>query len=162
MNRIQLIDLDTSSEEEEMGGMMILRKVMRSRLGWLSTAVEPHMKQEAETTEMVKDVVEVHEEEQIQATRKNQPSHALRSTNTLEITEAVKDEKEKINKEQKDMIGKPNELEITEAVKDEKEETSKEQKDMIKKPNGCEVKEAVKDEKEQTSEEQKDVIGKPA
>ena len=44
MSRIQLIDLDTSSEEEEMGGVMISRKVMRGRLGWLSSMVEPHTK----------------------------------------------------------------------------------------------------------------------
>ena len=40
MSRIQLIDLDTSSEEEETGGMMILRKEMPRSLGWLSTEIE--------------------------------------------------------------------------------------------------------------------------
>ena len=140
-----------------MGGVMISRKVMQSRLGWLSTIVEPHMKQEAEATEMVKDIAEVHKEEQIQATQKNQPSHALRSMDTLEVMEAVKEE---TSKEQKDVIGKPIELEITEAVKDEKEETSKEQKDVIGKSTELEVTEAVKDEKEETSKEQDDIIEK--
>ena len=44
MSKIQLIDLDTSSEEEETGGVIILRRVMRGRLGWLSTVVEPDTK----------------------------------------------------------------------------------------------------------------------
>ena len=67
MNRIQLVDLDTLSEEEETGGMVILRQEMRSRMGWLSTEVEPHMKQETEAMEIVKEVQDVHEEAQIQA-----------------------------------------------------------------------------------------------
>ena len=54
--------------------------------------VEPHMKQETETTERVTDVQEVHEEEQVQATQKDQLSHALTFTDTLEIMEAVKNE----------------------------------------------------------------------
>ena len=44
MSKIQLIDLGTSSDEEEMGGVMILRRVMRGQLGWLSTVVEPDTK----------------------------------------------------------------------------------------------------------------------
>ena len=79
----------TSSEEEETGGMVILRQGMRSRLEWLSTKVEPHMKQETETTEIVKEVEEVHKEAQIQATQEDQPSHVLTSTDTLKVTEAV-------------------------------------------------------------------------
>ena len=103
MNRIQLVDLDTSSEEEETGGVVISRQEMRSRLGWLSTEVEPHMKQETETTEIVKEVEEVHQEAQIQATQENQPSHAFTSTDTLEVTEVVKDKYVEISNEQKDV-----------------------------------------------------------
>ena len=44
MSKIQLIDLDMSSDEEEMGGMVISRKVMQGRLGWLSTMVESDTK----------------------------------------------------------------------------------------------------------------------
>ena len=48
MNRIQLVDLDTLSDKEETGGMVISKHEMWSRLGWFSTKVEPQMKQEAE------------------------------------------------------------------------------------------------------------------
>ena len=126
MNRIQLIDLDMSSEEEEMGGMMISRKIMQSRLGWPSTMVEPHMKQEAETTEMVKDIAEVHEEEKIQATQEDQLSHVLTSTETPEVTKAVKDEYMETSKHQEDMVEKHAEIEVTKSVNDEYVETSKE------------------------------------
>ena len=63
MSKIQLIDLGTSSDEEEMGGMMVSRRVMQGRLGWLSTMVEPDTKQELEAMEGVTDVQEVHEED---------------------------------------------------------------------------------------------------
>ena len=154
MNRIQLIDLDMSSEVEEMGGMMILRKVMRSRLGWLSTVVEPHMKQETETTEGVKDVQEVHEEEQVQATQEDQLSHALTFTDTLEITEAVKNEYVETSKEQKDMVGNLAEIEVMESVKDEYVEASEEQKDVIEKREVAEV------EYVEITKEQDDIIEK--
>ena len=106
MNRIQLVDLDILSEEEETGGVVILRQEMQSRLGWLSTEVEPHMKQETETMEIVKEVEEVHKEAQIQATQENQLSHALTSTDTLEVTEVVRDEYVEISREQKDIVEK--------------------------------------------------------
>ena len=93
------MDLDTSSEEEETGGVVILKQEMRSRLGCLSTKVEPHMKQEIETTKIVKEVEEVQEKAQIQATQENQLSHALTSTDTLEVMEVVKDECMEISKE---------------------------------------------------------------
>ena len=105
MNRIQLVDLDLS-EEEETGSLVISRQEMRSRLGWLSTEVEPQMKQEAETMEIVKEVDEVQEEAQIQATQEDQLSHALTSTDTLKVMEAVKDECVETSKEQKDIIEK--------------------------------------------------------
>ena len=102
MNKIQLIDLDTLSEEET-GGIVISRQEMRSRLGWLSTEVEPQLKQELETTEIVE---EAHKEAQTQATQEHQPSHALASTDTLEAADIVKGEYVEENKEQKDVVEK--------------------------------------------------------
>ena len=58
MNRIQFVDLDTSSDEEETGGVVILKHEMQSRLGWFSTKVVPQMKQEAGRTDRIKDVKE--------------------------------------------------------------------------------------------------------
>ena len=160
MNRIQLIDLDMSSEEEEMGGVIISRKVMQSRLGWLSTVIESHMKQETKTTQMVEDIQEVHKEEQVQATQEDQPSHALISTDTLEIMDVVKNEYIETSKQQKDMVENPTEIEVTESIKDEYVETGEEQKDVIEKPAELEVADAVKDEKEEMSKQQDNIIQK--
>ena len=122
--------------------------------------VEPHMKQETETMEMVKDVQEVHEEEQVQATQEDQPSHTLTSTDTLEITEVVKNEYVETSKEQKDVVENLTEIEVTESVKDKYLETIEEQKDVIERPAELEVTEAVKDEKEETIKEQDNIVQK--
>ena len=158
MSRIQLIDLDTSSEEEEMGSMMISRKVMQGRLGWLSTVVEPHMKQETEAMEGVKDIQEVHKEDQVQGAQEDQLSNAL--TDTLEITEVAKNKNIETNKEEKDVTENFTQTKITESVKDEYMEASGEQKDVVKKPTELEVTETVKDEKEELSKEQDHIIEK--
>ena len=100
MNRIQLVDLDTSSEEVT-GGVVILRQEMQSRLGWLNTKGETHLKQEMETMEIVKEVDEIPEEAQTQATQEHQPSHTLASTDTLKAMDILKDECEKESREQK-------------------------------------------------------------
>ena len=122
MSKIQLIDLDTSSEEEEMGGMMILRKVMQGRLGWLSTVVEPDTKREMYVMEEVKDIQEVHEEDQVQGAHEDQLSHAL--TDTLEITEVTKNENIEASKEEKEVMRNLTQVEITKPVKDEYAEAS--------------------------------------
>ena len=122
--------------------------------------VEPHMKQETKTMEMVKDIQEVHDEEQVQATQEGQLSHALTSTDTLEITEVVKNEYIETSKEQKDVVENLTEIEVTESVKDKYLETSGEQKDVIEKPAELEVTEAVKDEKEEIIKEQDNIVQK--
>ena len=71
------------------------------------------MKQETEAIEIVKEVKEVHEGAQIQATQENQLSHTLTSTDTLEVTEVVKDEYVEISKEQKDVIEKQEVVQLT-------------------------------------------------
>ena len=86
------------------------------------------MKQETETTDIVKEAEEVHKEAQIQATQEDQPSHALTSTDTVEVREAVKDEYVETSKEQKDVekreVVQLAEIEVTEVVKDEYMEIS--------------------------------------
>ena len=59
--------------------------------------VEPHTKQETEAMEGVKDVQEVHEEDQVQGAQEDQLSHAL--MDTLKITEVAKNENVETNKE---------------------------------------------------------------
>ena len=158
MSKIQLIDLDMSSDEEEMGGMMILRRVMQGQLGWLSTVVEPDMKQEPEAMEGVTDVQEVHAEDQVQGAHEDQLSHAL--TDTLEITEVTKNKDAEAGKEEKEVMGNLGQVEITEPVKDAYTEASEQQKDMIEKAAEFEVMETVKEEKEEMNKEQGDVVEK--
>ena len=158
MSKIQLIDLDTSSDEEETGGVMISRKVMRGQLGWLSTVVEPDMKQEPEAMEGVKDIQEVHEEDQVQGAHEDQLSHAL--MDTLEITEVTKNKNIEASKEEKEVMGNLTQVEIMEPVKDAYVEGSGEQKDVTEKAAEFEVTETVKDEKEEMDKEQDDTVEK--
>ena len=158
MSKIQLIDLDMSSDEEEMGGIMILRRVMQGRLGRLSTMVEPDMKQEPEAMEGVTDVQEVHEEDQVQGAHEDQLSHAL--TDTLEITEVTKNENAEASKEEKEVLGNLTQVEITEPVKDVYAEASGQQKDVTEKAAEIELKETVKDKKEEMNKEQGNMVEK--
>ena len=66
MNKLQLIDLDSSSEDEEMGGVIVSRKMIRDRLGWLSTVAEPQMEQETKAVMEIEVVQEKHEEDRVQ------------------------------------------------------------------------------------------------
>ena len=101
---------------------MVLKRVMQSRLGWLSTMVEPDTKQEPEVMEEVTDVQEVHEEDQVQGAHEDQLSHAL--TDTLEITKVRKNENTEASKEEKEVMGNLAQVEITEPVKDAYAEAS--------------------------------------
>ena len=160
MSRIQLIDLDTSSEEEKTGGVMISRKVKRGRLGWLSSMVEPHMKQETKATKGFKVVQDVHDKDQVQGAQEDQLSHAL--LDTLEITEVAKNENVETNKEEKDVIdlGNFTRTETMESAKDEYSETREGPKDVVEKPAELEVMETVQDEKEEINKEQDNIIEK--
>ena len=106
MNRIQLVDLDMSSDEEDTGGMVILKHEMRNRLEWCSTRVEPQMKQETETTDTIKEVEKIHEVVWIQDTQENQLEDALTSIDTLKVMDLIKDDCGEINKEQKNVTKK--------------------------------------------------------
>ena len=103
MSRIQFVDLDTSSEDEETGSVVISKHEMRSRLGWFSTKVEPQMKQETETMNTIKDVEKIHEVVRIQDTQENQMGDALTSVDTLKVTDVIKDDCSEINKEQENV-----------------------------------------------------------
>ena len=117
MSKIQLIDLDMSSDEEEMGGMVISRKVMQARLGWLSTMVEPDTKQEMDAMEGMENVQEMHEEDQVQGTHEDQWSHAL--TDALETTGITKNKNVGTSKEEKEAMENPAQVENTEPLKDD-------------------------------------------
>ena len=103
MNRIQLVDLDMLSDEEETGGVVNLKHEMQSRLRWFSTKVVPQVKQEAERTDTIKDVKKIHEAEQIESTPESQPGDVLASVDTLEVTEGIKDDCSETYKEQENI-----------------------------------------------------------
>ena len=69
MSRIQFIDLDTLSDEEETGGVIISKHEMWTRLECFNYKQVPQLKQESEKTDAVEDVTKTHEAVHIQ----NQP-----------------------------------------------------------------------------------------
>ena len=95
MSRIQIVDLDTSSEDEETGGVIISKHEMWSRVGWLSSKVILQVKQEAERMETIED-----EAVWIQNTQEGQPDDVLTTIDTLEVMEGVEDDRSEMNKEQ--------------------------------------------------------------
>ena len=133
-----------SLEEEDMGGVMISRRIMRGRLGWLSTVVEPDTKREMEVMEEVKDIQEVHEEDQVQGRHE----------------EVTKNENVKGIKGEKEVMGNVDQVEIMEPLKDKYKEASGEQKDVTERPAECKVTEIIKDEKEEMKEEQDNMVEK--
>ena len=94
--------------------------------------------------EEVKDIQEVHEEDQVQGRHE----------------EVTKNENVKGIKEEKEVMGNVDQVEITEPLKDEYEEASGEQKDVTEKPAEFKVTEIIKDEKEEMKEEQDDMVEK--
>ena len=156
MSKIQLIDLDTSSDEEETGGMVISRKAMRGRLGWLSTIVEPDTKRQMDAMEGIENVQEMHKEDQVQGTHEDQLSHAL--MDALETTRITKNENVGKSKEEKEAMENPTQFENTETLKDDFAEAGGERKDVIERRVESELMETVKEEKEETNKEQDNTI----
>ena len=92
----------------------------------------------------VKDIQEVHEEDQVQG------GHEEVTRN--ENMEGIKEEKE--------VMGNLDQVEITEPLKDEYKEASGEQKVVTKKAAEFKVTETIKDEKEEMKEDQDDMVEK--
>ena len=92
----------------------------------------------------VKDIQQVHEEDQVQGRHE----------------EVTKSKNVKGIKEEKEVMGNVDQVEITEPLKDEYKEASGEQKDVTEKPAEFKVMEIIKDEKEEMKEEQDDMVEK--
>ena len=90
MNKLWLIDLDTSSEDEEMGGVMVSRRIIRSRLGWLNTVAEPWIEQKTKADMEIEVVQEKHEEDRVQDKDDNQQNQE--STEPPEVTRSTEKE----------------------------------------------------------------------
>ena len=129
MNKLRLIDLDTSSEDEEMGGVMVSRRMIQSRLGWLNTVSEPQTEQKTKTAMETEVVVEKHDENRVQdkdADIQNQeltePSDVTRSTEKENIEKGKGDE---------NVSGILAYVEVMEIAKEQKEDIGEERDDMI-------------------------------
>ena len=99
MNKLRLIDLDTSSEDEEMGGVMVSRRMIRSRLGWLSTVAEPQMEQKTKAAMEIEVVQEKHDEDQVQDKDDDQQNQEL--TEPPEVTRSTEKENRKRQRREK-------------------------------------------------------------
>ena len=108
MSRIQFVDLDTSSDEEETGGVIILKHEMWTRLGRLNSREVPKVKQELERSDAVEDVKKTREAVQIQnqppqSAQEGQPEDELESVDTHQVTEGINDDGSETSKEQENI-----------------------------------------------------------
>ena len=108
MSRIQFVDLDTLSDKEETGGVIISKHEMWTKLGWFNCKEVPQVKQESEKTDAVKDVTKTHEAVQIQnqpsqGAQEGPPEDELVSVDTHEVTEGVNNDDDEKDKEQKNI-----------------------------------------------------------
>ena len=108
MSRIQFIDLDMSSDEEETGGVIISKHEIRTRLGWFNSKEVPQVKQVLEKTDAAEDVTKTHETVQTQnqppqSTQESQAEVKLTLVDTHEMTERIDDDSDETDKEQKNI-----------------------------------------------------------
>ena len=128
MTKLWLIDLDTSSEDEEMGGVMVSRRMIRSRLGWLNTVAEPQTEQKTKAAMEIEVVQEKHDEDQVQDEDDQQIQEL---TEPPEVTRSNEKKNVEKDKGEKNMSGILVHVDVMEIAKDEKEEIGEERDDMI-------------------------------
>ena len=131
MNKLQLIDLDTSSEDEEMGGVMVSQKMIQNRLGWLSTVAEPQMEQKTKAAMEIEVVQEKHNEDQVQDKHDNQQNQEL--TEPPEVTRSTEKENIEKGEGEKNMPEILAHVKVMEVAKNEKEEIDEEWENKIDK-----------------------------
>ena len=104
MSRIQFVDLDTSSDDEETGGVIISKHEVRTRLGWFNSKELPRVKQELEKIDAVEDVTETNEavciqSQSPQSTEERQPEDELALVDTHKVMEGINDNDNETDKE---------------------------------------------------------------
>ena len=124
MNKLQLIDLDIPSEDEEMGGVMVSQRMIRSRLGWLSTVAEPQMEQKTKAAMESEVVREKHDKDQVQDKDDDQQNQEL--TEPPEVTRSTEKENIEKGEGEKNVSGILAHVNVREIAKDEKEEIGEE------------------------------------
>ena len=120
MSRIQFIDLDTLSDEEETGSVIILKHEMQTRLGWFNSREVPQVKQELKKTDATKYITKTHETVQIQnqppqSTPERQAEDELASIDTHKVMEGIDDDSDETDKEQKNIKEESDHIENREA-----------------------------------------------
>ena len=123
MNKLQLIDLDTSSEDEEMGGVMVSRRMIQSRLGWLNTIAEPQTEQKTKAAMEIEVVQEKHEEDCMQD--KDDDQQNQESTEPPEVTRSTENENVEKGRGEENVSAILAHIHVMEIAKDEKEEIGK-------------------------------------
>ena len=131
MNKLWLIDLDTSSEDEEMGGVMVSQKMIPNRLQWLSTVVEPKTEQKIKAAIGIEVVQEKHEEDGLQYKHDDQQNQEL--TDPPKVTRSREKENMETGEGEKNVPGILAHIRIMEVSKDGKEEIDEERDSMIEK-----------------------------
>ena len=132
MNKFQLIDLDTSSEDEEiMGGVMVSQKMIQSRLGWLSTVAEPQMEQKTKAAMGIEVVQEKHDEDRLLDKQDDQQNQEFRDP--PEVTRSTEKENMEKGEGEKNMPGILAHIKVTEVAKNEKEEINEDRDNLIDK-----------------------------
>ena len=122
MSKLHLIDLDTSSEDEEMGDVMISRRVMQNRLGWLSMVKKPQREEVTRTWIEIDVVPRKHDENPVQDRQDDQQNQML--TDFTEVTTTLENENVEKDREDKDVLRIPTHIKTTEIEKGEKENIS--------------------------------------
>ena len=120
MNKLWLIDLDTSSEDKEMGGVMVSRRMIRSRLGWLNTVAEPQTEQKTKADMEIEVVQEKHNEDQVQDKDDDQQNQEL--AESPEVTRSTEKENVEKGEGEQNVLGILTHVNVMEIAKKEKEE----------------------------------------
>ena len=120
MSRFQLVYLDTSSDEEETGSVIMSKHKMQTRLGWFNSKEVPQVKQELEKTDAAKDVTKTHETVQTQNqppqnTQERQAEDELALVDTHKVTEGIDNDSDETDKEQKNIKEESDYIEKKEA-----------------------------------------------
>ena len=108
MSRIQFRDLDTSSDEEEAGSVIISKHEMRTRLGWCNPIGVLQVKQELEKTDTAEDVTKRQkivqtQDQPLQDIQEREAEDEAEWDDTHETEEEIDDNSDEINDEQKEI-----------------------------------------------------------
>ena len=112
-----------------MGGVMVSRRMIQSRLGWLNTVSEPQTEQKTKTAMETEVVREKHDENRVQDKDANIQNQEL--TEPSDITRSTEKENIEKGKGDENVSGILAYIEVMEIAKEQKEDIGEERDDMI-------------------------------